>query len=46
MYIIISFGFVYLVKYFDYAGLLMVIIPMLIGYYWGLRHFENLEKKI
>lgn len=46
MYIITSFGLAYLTEYFDYWGVLMIMIPVAISYYLGLRHFENLEKKV
>jgi MFS family permease len=46
MYIITSFGLNYLVEYFDYVGILIVVIPVLIGYYWGLHHFQKLEEGV
>ncbi|ABE05114.1 MFS-type transporter [Rickettsia bellii RML369-C] len=46
MYIITSFGLAYLTEYFGYWGILMIMIPVTIGYYLGLRHFENLEKNM
>ena len=45
MYIITSFGIIYLTKYFGHYGLLIVMIPINIGCGFGLNHFENLEKK-
>jgi len=45
MYVITSFGLIYLTKYFGNYGLLVIIIPVLIGYTFGLFHFERLEKK-
>jgi len=44
MAIISSFGFVYLVKYFDYWGLLILIVPVVIGYGWSILYFEKLER--
>ena len=44
IYIVTSVGFVYLVKVFGNNGLLFVIVPVIIGYIFGLIHFENLEK--
>ncbi|MGI4753354.1 MAG: MFS transporter [Janthinobacterium lividum] len=46
MYILTSFGLAYLTEYFGYWGILMIMIPVTIGYYLGLRHFENLEKNM
>lgn len=43
IYVITSFGLVYLVKYFSHWGLLVIIIPALIIYYYGRNHFEKLE---
>jgi len=44
-YLITSFGFVYLVDKFGHFRLLVVMIPMLIGYTISLFHFEKLEKQ-
>lgn len=44
MYITTSFGFVYLTEYFGHYGLLVVMMPVLIGYAYGLLHFTKLEK--
>ncbi len=46
MYIITSFGIIYLTKYLGHYGLLVVIIPLNIGCALGINHFENLEKKV
>lgn len=45
MFIITSFGLAYLTEWFDYFGILIIMIPVTIAYYWGLRHFEKLEQK-
>ena len=42
-YVITSFGLAYLVHYFGYWGLLVLMIPVLIGYGYGLNHFKHLE---
>jgi len=39
MYFISSFGIVVLVKYYSHNGLLVVMIPIIIGYIWGIKHF-------
>lgn len=44
MYIITSFGFIYLTKYLGNYGLLIIIIPVMIGYSFGIFHFKKLEK--
>ena len=44
MHILNSFGLVYLIKYFGHYGVLIIMIPALIGYMFGLFHFEKLEK--
>ena len=46
MAILASFGLVHLVKYFDYWGLLILIVPVLVGYGWSVLHFEKLEQAI
>ena len=43
MYLITSFGITYLIEYFGYWGLLIIMIPVLIGYKYGLDHFKALE---
>ncbi|WP_341751984.1 MFS transporter [Candidatus Tisiphia endosymbiont of Piscicola geometra] len=45
MYIVTSFGTVYLVKTFGNYGLLVIMIPLIVGYTFGLHHFEKLEKE-
>ncbi|WP_425362725.1 MFS transporter [Candidatus Tisiphia endosymbiont of Hybos culiciformis] len=44
MYVITSFGLVYLIEYFGNWGLLILFVPFLMAYGFGLRHFEMLEK--
>jgi MHS family proline/betaine transporter-like MFS transporter len=43
VYIVSSFGLTYLIEYFGYWGLLVVMLPALIGYGYGLNHFKQLE---
>ena len=43
VYVITSFGLTYLVRYFGYWGLLVLMVPILIGYGYGLSHFKQLE---
>ena len=45
MYVIVSFGLIYLIKYTGNIGLLMIMLPISIGYLLGLRHFEVLERE-
>ncbi len=44
MYVITSFGLIYLTEYLGNYGLLVIIIPVMIGYTFGILHFEKLEK--
>lgn len=46
MYGITSFGLIYLIKFFGNYGLLILMIPIIIGYGLGLSHFQNLEVKV
>jgi len=46
MYSITSFGLVYLIKYFNHWGLLIIIVPILCGYAFGRNHFETLEREL
>ena len=46
MYVITSFGLVYLTETFGHWGLLIVLVPVLIGFKYGISHFETLEKAV
>lgn len=46
MYIITSFSLVYLTEILGYYGLWLIMIPVSIGFLWGIKHFEELEKDI
>ena len=43
--IIISLGLVYLVEYFGHWGILVLLLPVTIGYFSGILYFEKLEKE-
>jgi MHS family proline/betaine transporter-like MFS transporter len=45
VYVITSFGFIYLTHYFGNYGILVVMIPITIGFAYGFNHFEKLEKQ-
>ena len=45
VYVITSFGLVYLTDYFDNYGLYFIAIPSIIGFAYGLNHFIKLEKE-
>ncbi|MCX7343901.1 MAG: MFS transporter [Proteobacteria bacterium] len=40
-----SFGFVYLTKSMGHWGLGVIIIPVSLGFLWGVRYFKKLEKR-
>jgi MFS family permease len=44
MYVAVSFGLVYLIEFFGSYGLFVILIPVCVGYKWGLNHFEKLDK--
>ena len=44
MYTITSFGLIYLTKMFNHWGLWIVFIPVMVGFSFGIAHFEKLEK--
>jgi MHS family proline/betaine transporter-like MFS transporter len=46
MYIITSFGLVYLGEYFGSFGLLFVTLPVTLAYLYGILHFEGLERRM
>ena len=43
MYIVTSFGLVYLTRWFGHYGLWAIIFPVTFAFLWGVRHFEVLE---
>ncbi len=43
VYVVTSFSFVYLVEHFGNWGILIITIPLSIGYRFGILHFEQLE---
>jgi hypothetical protein len=43
LYPLTSFGLTYLTEYFGYWGLLIIMVPALVGYGYGLNHFKQLE---
>lgn len=43
VYVVTSFGLVYLIKYFGEWGSLVIAMPVFVGYMFGLRHFEKLD---
>lgn len=45
MYLATSFGTVYLTSYLGSYGLLVIIVPILLGYFYGLGTFITLEKE-
>lgn len=45
MYVVTSFGLVYLNAAFGHWGLLIVLLPTNLGFAWGVRHFDKLEKE-
>ncbi|WP_425363618.1 MFS transporter [Candidatus Tisiphia endosymbiont of Hybos culiciformis] len=44
MFIATSFGLIYLIDHFDNWGIVILFVPFLVAYWFGLRHFERLEK--
>ena len=45
VYILTSFGLVYLTEYFGYFGLWFIMIPVCVGHIWGVQYFDNLERE-
>lgn len=43
IYIITSFSLVYLTCYFGTFGLLIIMLPLTLGFLWSVNHFETLE---
>ncbi|MCC8398138.1 MAG: MFS transporter [Rickettsia endosymbiont of Labidopullus appendiculatus] len=45
MYVITAFGFIYLTDHFGHWGVLVIMIPTIIGFAYGLFYFEKLAKE-
>jgi MFS family permease len=45
MHIATSFGLIYSEKYFGYWGMLLIMLPVAIGYGFGIFYFVKLEKE-
>lgn len=43
VYIVTSFGLVYLTEWFGYFGVWFIAIPAIVSFLWGVKHFERLE---
>jgi hypothetical protein len=46
MHLVTSFGFIYLFEYLGHYGILVIMVPVVIGFAFGLDYFEKLEKKV
>ncbi|MCC8369191.1 MAG: MFS transporter [Rickettsia endosymbiont of Oxypoda opaca] len=44
IYAITSFGMVYLINILGNYSILLIMIPVGIAFYWGVTHFESLER--
>ncbi|MCE3230618.1 MAG: transporter [Alphaproteobacteria bacterium] len=45
MYVITSFGLIYLGSYFGHFGLWLIALPTAFGFLYGINHFKELERK-
>lgn len=45
IYVVTSFGLVYLTEWFGYYGLWIITIPITVSFLWGIHHFETLERR-
>jgi len=45
IYICSSFGFVYLVERYSHFGILIIMIPITIGFNFAILHFSKLERE-
>lgn len=44
MHIVMSFGLIYLTGFLGHWGILVIAIPVLAGFTWGIRYFEKQEQ--
>ena len=45
MHVVTSFAIVYLTEYWHHWGIMVILLPVCIGFAFGLFHFEKLEKE-
>jgi len=45
MFTLTTFGSIYLIKYLDHWGVIVILVPITLGFWYGLNHFEKLEKE-
>ena len=45
MYVATSFGMVYLVEFFGHWGVWFIMLPVTLGFIWGVDYFEKLDLK-
>jgi len=45
MFVVTSFGLIYLERYFGHFGIWVIALPITAAYLYGLNHFECLERK-
>lgn len=45
MHVVTSFSIVYLTEYWHHWGIMIILLPVCIGFAFGLFHFEKLEKE-
>lgn len=45
LYIITSYGFVVLIKHLGYGGMLVIMLPTIIGFYFSVGYFQKLNRE-
>lgn len=45
VHLITSFGFIYLTECLGYYGILVIMVPIILGFAFGINHFEKLERQ-
>lgn len=45
IYIVTSFGFIYITEYFGSWGVLVILVPINLGFAFALNHFQKLEQQ-
>lgn len=46
MFVVTSFGLIYLIEYFGHFGIWIISLPITAAYLYGIKHFEDLERKL
>jgi len=45
IFTITTFGSIFLIKYLDHWGVMVILVPVTLGFWYGVNYFKKLEKE-